>query len=144
MTTPITLVTGSMGCLGAWALAHLARRNERAISFDLSTDRSRLNLLLTPDEQAAITFITRRGRPRRHAHHPPRRAPSPVLPRQPRFGRAGQRNRHHQRVRGRQTRRPDPSGLRLQHRGLRRAARLPHGLDRPRRAAPAAHPVRRL
>lgn len=58
MSAAITLITGTMGCLGAWAAAHLVRRGERVISFDLSTDRSRLNLLLSPDEQDAITFIT--------------------------------------------------------------------------------------
>ncbi len=57
MTTPITLITGTMGCLGAWAAAHLVRRGESVISFDLSTDRSRLNLLLSPEEQSTITFI---------------------------------------------------------------------------------------
>lgn len=58
MTSPITLITGTMGCLGAWTAAHLVRRGETVISFDLSSDRSRLNLLLSPEEQAAITFIS--------------------------------------------------------------------------------------
>jgi len=52
------LITGTMGCLGAWAAAHLVRRGETVISFDLSQDRSRLNLLLSADEQSAITFLT--------------------------------------------------------------------------------------
>jgi nucleoside-diphosphate-sugar epimerase len=51
------LVTGAMGCIGAWTLYHLVKRGERAVSFDLSENRARLNLLLTPDEQAAITFV---------------------------------------------------------------------------------------
>lgn len=51
------LITGSMGCLGAWTLYHLVKRGERAISFDISEDRSRLNLLLKPAEQAAIHFL---------------------------------------------------------------------------------------
>jgi nucleoside-diphosphate-sugar epimerase len=46
-----------MGCIGAWTLYHLVQRGERVVSFDLSDDRHRLNLLLTPEEQAAITFI---------------------------------------------------------------------------------------
>ena len=58
MTTgPTYLVTGGMGCLGAWTLHHLVREGKRAISFDLSEDRHRLNLLLTPEEQGAITFL---------------------------------------------------------------------------------------
>lgn len=51
------LVTGGMGCLGAWALYHLHRQGKRAVCFDLSDDRHRLDLLLTPAEQAAITFV---------------------------------------------------------------------------------------
>lgn len=51
------LVTGSMGCLGAWALYHLVRQGKRAVSFDLSANRHRLNLLLPAEEQAAITFV---------------------------------------------------------------------------------------
>ncbi len=58
MTSPITLITGTMGCLGAWAAAQLVRRGETVISFDLSQDRSRLNLLLSADEQSAISFLT--------------------------------------------------------------------------------------
>ena len=57
MAEPSYLVTGSMGCLGAWALYHLVQQGKRAVSFDLSTDRQRLNLLLPPDDQAAITFV---------------------------------------------------------------------------------------
>jgi UDP-glucuronate 4-epimerase len=51
------LVTGSMGCLGAWTLAHLVREGKPAVSFDLSTNRHRLDLLLSREEQAAITFV---------------------------------------------------------------------------------------
>lgn len=51
------LVTGAMGCIGAWTVRHLVKRGERVVSFDLSENRSRLNLLLTEDEQAKITFV---------------------------------------------------------------------------------------
>lgn len=51
------LVTGGMGCLGAWTLYHLHRQGKRAVCFDLSDDRHRLDLLLTPAEQATITFV---------------------------------------------------------------------------------------
>lgn len=50
------LVTGAMGCIGAWTLFHLVRQGQHAVSFDLSEDRRRLALLLKPEEQAAITF----------------------------------------------------------------------------------------
>ena len=51
------LVTGGMGCLGAWTLYHLQRAGKRAVCFDLSDDRHRLDLLMSRAEQAAITFV---------------------------------------------------------------------------------------
>lgn len=51
------LVTGGMGCIGAWALYHLRQRGERAVNFDQSIDRHRLNWLLSAEEQADITFV---------------------------------------------------------------------------------------
>ncbi len=51
------LVTGGMGCIGAWTLYHLVRQGKRAICFDLSDDRHRLDLLLSRAEQAQITFV---------------------------------------------------------------------------------------
>jgi nucleoside-diphosphate-sugar epimerase len=51
------LVTGAMGCIGAWTLYHLVQRGAHAVSFDLSEDRQRLDLLMSQDAQAAITFI---------------------------------------------------------------------------------------
>jgi nucleoside-diphosphate-sugar epimerase len=53
----VYLVTGGMGCIGAWVLHHLQRQGKQAICFDLSDDRHRLDLLLAPDEQAAVTFV---------------------------------------------------------------------------------------
>jgi len=46
-----------MGCLGAWTLYHLVKAGKDAVSFDLSTSRHRLEMLLSADEQQAITFI---------------------------------------------------------------------------------------
>ena len=51
------LVTGSMGCIGAWVLHHLVASGRHAVSFDLSDDRHRLDLLLTREQQEAITFV---------------------------------------------------------------------------------------
>jgi len=51
------LVTGGMGCIGAWTLAHLVKDGHTAVSFDLSNNKHRLNLLLSPEEQRAITFV---------------------------------------------------------------------------------------
>ena len=51
------LITGSMGCIGAWALYHLVKEGKEAVSYDISEGRHRLDQLLTPAEQAEITFI---------------------------------------------------------------------------------------
>ena len=51
------LVTGGMGCIGAWALRHLQRSGKRAVNFDQSTDRHRINWLLSADDQRDITFV---------------------------------------------------------------------------------------
>jgi UDP-glucuronate 4-epimerase len=51
------LVSGAMGCIGAWTLYHLVQRGENVLSFDISDNRSRLNLLLSPDEQSKIEFV---------------------------------------------------------------------------------------
>ncbi len=55
--TSTYLVTGGMGCIGAWTLYHLVRQGKRAVCFDLSDDRHRLDLLLDRDEQQQITFV---------------------------------------------------------------------------------------
>ena len=51
------LVTGGMGCIGAWALTHLQRSGARAVNFDLSDDRHRINWLMSAEEQTDITFV---------------------------------------------------------------------------------------
>jgi nucleoside-diphosphate-sugar epimerase len=56
--TATYLVTGGMGCLGAWTLHHLQRQGKRAVCLDLSTDRHRLDLLMSGAEQSAITWVT--------------------------------------------------------------------------------------
>jgi nucleoside-diphosphate-sugar epimerase len=33
------LVTGAMGCIGAWTLYHLIERGENVLSFDISENR---------------------------------------------------------------------------------------------------------
>jgi nucleoside-diphosphate-sugar epimerase len=50
---PVYLVTGAMGCIGAWTLYHLARQGKRAVAFDLSENRARLDLLMEQAEDAA-------------------------------------------------------------------------------------------
>ena len=50
-------ITGALGCIGAWTLYHLVKDGKRAICFDISDNRHRLNLLLAPEEQDQIIFI---------------------------------------------------------------------------------------
>ncbi|MBK9749534.1 MAG: GDP-mannose 4,6-dehydratase [Chloroflexi bacterium] len=58
MSNSVYFVTGSMGFIGAWTLYHLVKQGKTAVSYDLSERRDRVNLLLTPEEQAAIRFVT--------------------------------------------------------------------------------------
>jgi UDP-glucuronate 4-epimerase len=51
------LVTGSSGCLGAWVVRLLLDRGHIPIALDITSDRHRLELLLTPDELRDLTFV---------------------------------------------------------------------------------------
>lgn len=53
---PVYLVTGGLGCIGAWVLYHLARQGKRAVSFDLSQDRRRVDLLFEPGRPEPAVF----------------------------------------------------------------------------------------
>ena len=52
------LVTGAMGCIGAWVVRNLVREGTPVVVFDLATDPKRIKLLLDPDELNRVTFIT--------------------------------------------------------------------------------------
>lgn len=52
------LVTGSMGCIGAWTIYHLLQEGKSVVSFDLSDDHHRLDLLLSASDKEKITFVT--------------------------------------------------------------------------------------
>jgi UDP-glucuronate 4-epimerase len=51
------LITGGMGCIGAWVMYHLLRQGKHVVNYDISEDRHRLDWLMSADEQAQITFI---------------------------------------------------------------------------------------
>ena len=51
------LVTGAMGCLGAWTIANLLRAGERVVGFDLSTDAYRLRLLMSDEDVARVPMV---------------------------------------------------------------------------------------
>jgi UDP-glucuronate 4-epimerase len=52
-----TLVTGALGCLGAWTLKALLELGEEPVGFDLGSDDSRLRLVLSEDERARVTLV---------------------------------------------------------------------------------------
>lgn len=52
------LVTGAMGCLGAWTLKHLLSDGHRPVAFDLATDRRRPEALLSAEELASVDFVS--------------------------------------------------------------------------------------
>lgn len=51
------LITGALGCIGAWAARQLVRESVRVVAFDLGTSRHRLELVMSPDELAEVTFV---------------------------------------------------------------------------------------
>jgi nucleoside-diphosphate-sugar epimerase len=50
------LVTGALGCIGAWTVRQLVREGVPVVAFDLGTDPRRLELIMTPDELAKVRF----------------------------------------------------------------------------------------
>jgi UDP-glucuronate 4-epimerase len=51
------LVTGSLGCLGAWTVVILAREGARVVALDRGTDQRRLRLIAAPEELETVTFV---------------------------------------------------------------------------------------
>ena len=48
------LVTGALGCIGAWTVASLVRDSTRVTTFDLGNDPYRLRYLMTDEESMTI------------------------------------------------------------------------------------------
>ncbi len=51
------LVTGALGCIGAWAVRNLVREGVPVTVFDLATKPRRLQLLLSDSELAQVNFV---------------------------------------------------------------------------------------
>jgi UDP-glucuronate 4-epimerase len=51
------LVTGALGCIGAWTTVTLSREGAAVVAFDLGDDDHRLRLIAEEGELAAITFV---------------------------------------------------------------------------------------
>jgi len=52
-----TLVTGALGCLGAWTLKALLDLGEEPVGFDLGSDDARVRLVLSEEERARVTLV---------------------------------------------------------------------------------------
>lgn len=52
-----TLVTGSLGCVGAWTLKALVGLGEEPVGYDLGGDDARLRLVLDEDELRRVTLL---------------------------------------------------------------------------------------
>jgi nucleoside-diphosphate-sugar epimerase len=57
MSTDRFLITGALGCIGAWTVRNLVREGVPAVVFDLGRDPQRLKLIMTPDELAKVMFV---------------------------------------------------------------------------------------
>ena len=51
------LVTGALGCIGAWIVRKLVRDGIPVATFDLGDDASRLHLIMEPDELERVTLV---------------------------------------------------------------------------------------
>ncbi len=51
------LVTGALGCIGAWTVVNLVRQGVPVVAFDLGSDPRRIRQLATPEEFGAVTFV---------------------------------------------------------------------------------------
>jgi nucleoside-diphosphate-sugar epimerase len=52
------LVTGALGCIGAWTVRQLVREGVPVVAFDLGSDPRRLALMMSAEELAKVTFMT--------------------------------------------------------------------------------------
>jgi nucleoside-diphosphate-sugar epimerase len=51
------LVTGALGCIGAWTVRELVRDGVAVVGYDLGTDTRRLSQIMTSDELGRVTLV---------------------------------------------------------------------------------------
>jgi len=51
------LITGALGCIGAWTVRALVRDGVPVVAFDLGGNHRRLDQLMTADELASVSFV---------------------------------------------------------------------------------------
>lgn len=52
------LITGALGCIGAWTVRNLVREGTPVVVFDLASDPRRLKLIMSDEELARVTFVS--------------------------------------------------------------------------------------
>lgn len=57
MTQPTYLVTGALGCLGAWTMKNLLEQNANVVAFDLGTDAYRWRALMDDETIARAKLV---------------------------------------------------------------------------------------
>ena len=57
MSAERTLVTGALGCIGAWTIRTLLDDGEEPVGYDLGGEPHRLRLVTTPDELAHVELV---------------------------------------------------------------------------------------
>jgi nucleoside-diphosphate-sugar epimerase len=58
MTEERFLVTGALGCVGAWTVRELAREGTPVVAFDLGTNTRRIDQIASREEIGRVTFVT--------------------------------------------------------------------------------------
>ena len=51
------LVTGALGCIGAWVVERLLEKGDHPVVFDLGTEPRRIRDLLGPEALARVSFV---------------------------------------------------------------------------------------
>ncbi len=51
------LITGARGCIGSWCCRQLVREGHAVVGFDLSEDRHRPKLVMTPEEVSEVNHV---------------------------------------------------------------------------------------
>jgi nucleoside-diphosphate-sugar epimerase len=57
MTGETFMLTGALGCIGAWTTRNLVRDGATVVATDLATDPARLRLIMDDDELAQVKFV---------------------------------------------------------------------------------------